>query len=334
MKKLRIDLGERSYDVNVGTGLLDSLGEYMNLERSVLIVTDSGVPEEYSKKVAAQCKRASVFTFPEGEASKNFDTLRDILEAMLKFGLTRSDAVIAVGGGVVGDIAGFAASTYMRGIDFYNIPTTLLSQVDSSIGGKTAIDFMGVKNIVGAFYQPKAVVIDTNSLKTLDSRQYAAGCSEIIKEAVTFDAALFERIESEGVTEDNLDDMILGALKIKAHVVELDEKEGHLRKALNFGHTFGHGIEALGGRLHGECVSLGMIPMCSENVRKRLIPVLKNAGLPTEAKIDTEAALEYAAHDKKGAGDSVDIVFCPSVGDFLIKRITYTEFRNMITSAI
>ena len=330
MKNLRIDLKERSYGIAVGAGLISSLSDYMSLERSVLIVTDSGVPKKYAECVASQCGRARIFTFPEGEASKSFDTYRAILEEMLDFGMQRKDAVVAVGGGVCGDIAGFAASTYMRGVDFYNIPTTLLSQVDSSVGGKTAIDFCGVKNIIGAFYQPRAVVIDTDTLSTLDKRQLAAGKAEIIKEAVTFDASLFEKIESEGFTDENLEDIILGALKIKARVVELDEKEGHLRKALNFGHTFGHGVEALGGRLHGECVAIGMIPMAAPEVRERLRSVLKAAELPTEFSGDFAKAFEYMSHDKKGDGRAVDAVFCPKIGEHKIERISTEELKELI----
>jgi 3-dehydroquinate synthase len=334
MKELRIDLKERSYGIAVGAGLIGSLSDFMALDRSVLIVTDSGVPKKYAECVASQCKNARIFTFPEGEESKNFDTYRSILTEMLDFGMQRKDAVVAVGGGVCGDMAGFAASTYMRGVDFYNIPTTLLSQVDSSVGGKTAIDFCGVKNIVGAFYQPRAVVIDTDTLKTLDKRQLAAGKAEIIKEAVTFDAPLFEKIENEGFTDENLEDLILGALKIKARVVELDEKEGHLRKALNFGHTFGHGVEALGGRLHGECVAIGMIPMAVPEVRERLKTVLKAADLPTEFTGDFAKAFEYMSHDKKGDGRAVDAVFCPRVGEHEIKKISLDELGEIIKKGL
>ena len=159
------------YDIVINRGVLNNLKEYLNLNRKVLVVTDSGVPEVYAKTVAAQCGDGYIFTFLQGEESKNFETYQAILKQLALNGFTRSDCVMAVGGGVVGDMAGFAAATFMRGIDFYNIPTTVLSQVDSSIGGKVAIDFCGIKNIVGAFYPPKAVIIDPDTLKTLPQRQ-------------------------------------------------------------------------------------------------------------------------------------------------------------------
>ena len=162
---VKLPLG--SYDITIERGVLKKAGQLLNLERKVLIVTDSGVPEEYSKAVAAQCKTPYIATVPEGEESKSLEIFEKLCAAMLEHGFTRSDCVVAVGGGVCGDLAGFAAASYMRGIDFYNIPTTVLSQVDSSVGGKTAVYFGGVKNIIGAFYQPKAVLIDPETLKTL-----------------------------------------------------------------------------------------------------------------------------------------------------------------------
>ena len=166
------------YDIVIKRGALDDLNKYLNLDRKVLVVTDSGVPEIYVKTVAKQCTAPFIFTFPQGEESKSFDTYKQILEKLVQSGFTRSDCVVAVGGGVVGDMSGFAAASFMRGVDFYNIPTTVLSQVDSSIGGKVAIDFCGVKNIVGAFYPPKAVIIDADTLKTLPDRQISHGLCE------------------------------------------------------------------------------------------------------------------------------------------------------------
>ena len=200
---------------------------------------------------------------------------------MLDAGFTRRDCVIAVGGGVVGDLSGFAASIYMRGIDFYNIPTTLLSQVDSSVGGKTAIDFEGVKNIVGAFYPPKAVLIDENVLSTLPLRQLNNGLAEALKMSMTSDRELFDIFEN-GNPYENIGTVIEKSLLIKTDVVNKDEKEQGLRRVLNFGHTIGHGIEAeQAGRLyHGECVAIGMIPMCSTETAERLKRILAKLGLP------------------------------------------------------
>ena len=252
---------------------------------------------------------------------------------MLDAGFTRKDAVIAVGGGVVGDLAGFAASMYMRGIDFYNIPTTLLSQVDSSIGGKTAVDFHGYKNVIGAFYQPKKVIIDPNVLKTLEKRQVAAGMAEAIKMSATSDAKMFASLESADDIYADIDTVIEKALRIKKYVVECDEKEAGLRKILNFGHTVGHGIETQqeGALYHGECVALGMLTMCSEGVRERLIPVLKKAGLPTELSLSEDElknVMTAVSHDKKSAADGLDAVLVNEIGSFDIKKLTLSEIEE------
>ena len=178
---IRMDLGENGYDIVVERNALNKIGEYINLNRRVLIVTDDGVPKTYAETVAKQCKTAVVCSVKSGEESKSLETFGALLKSMLDNGFSRKDCVVAVGGGVVGDLAGFVSSAYMRGVDFYNIPTTLLSQIDSSIGGKTAINFGGVKNIVGAFYQPKKVVIDAQLLKTLEPRQLSNGLAEAVK---------------------------------------------------------------------------------------------------------------------------------------------------------
>ena len=249
--KLTVNLGENSYPIYIEGGILQNAAKYMNLARRVLIVTDTGVPAAYAETVAAQVKQPTVVTLPEGEASKNAENFLSLLETMLKNGFTRTDAVLAVGGGVVGDLAGFAAACFMRGVDFYNIPTTLLAQVDSSVGGKTAIDLGGYKNVVGAFHQPRCVLIDPDLLKTLDARQFACGMAEIIKMAATFDPALFAALE-RGTADGNLSQIITRAVAIKQSVVEADEREGGLRRVLNFGHTLGHGIESVSDFLHGE----------------------------------------------------------------------------------
>ena len=221
----------------------------------------------------------------------------------------------------MGDLAGFAASAYMRGVDFYNIPTTVLSQVDSSIGGKTGVDFSGVKNIVGAFYQPKRVLIDPQTLATLTPRQIRNGLAEAIKMAACFDKDLFSRLELSGPAVPTAV-VIEGALAIKKQVVEQDERERGLRKALNFGHTLGHGIESLGLDLyHGECVSLGMLPMCSDAVRPRLRTVLQAFGLPVTCSFDVNAAYEAIVHDKKSDASGVDVVMVEQLGSFQIRHV-------------
>ena len=252
---------------------------------------------------------------------------------MMDYGMTRTDCVVAVGGGVVGDLAGFVAASYMRGVDFYNIPTTMLAQVDSSIGGKTAVNLGSVKNIVGAFYQPKAVLIDTDVLKTLSKRHLAAGLAEAVKMSLTSDAELFSLFENGEINEENIEHVIARALEIKRKVVEADEKESGLRKILNFGHTLGHGIEAEEGLLglyHGECVALGMLPFAGDEVRARLVAVLKKLGLPTEYRGNLDAAIELVAHDKKREGGSVSAIFVDEVGTARIEKLTLDEFENLV----
>ena len=320
------------YNIYLERGSLKKAGEYLNLNRRVFIVTDSGVPEEYAKTVAEQSKTPVIVTVKQGEPSKCFDTYKYLLSQMVEHGFTRSDCVVAVGGGVVGDMAGFAAASYMRGIDFYNIPTTVLSQVDSSIGGKVAIDFEGYKNIVGAFYPPKAVIIDSDTLMTLPDRQISNGLAESVKMSLTSDKELFRIFEQESITE-NIDLIIERSLKIKRGVVEQDEKEGGLRKILNFGHTLAHAIESENGMenlYHGECVALGMIPMCSQSVRARLVPVLKKLNLPTSTDFETEKIISAMRHDKKLMGDLITVIFVPEIGKYEMREMPFDAFAKEI----
>lgn len=331
-RSLRMELGEDRYDIFIERGILKRAGELLDLDRRVLIVTDNGVPRQYALTVAAQCKSPVVITLKQGEGSKNAESLQKLWRIMLKNNFTRSDCVVAVGGGVIGDMAGFCAATYMRGVDFYNVPTTLLSQVDSSIGGKVAVDFDGVKNIVGAFHQPKRVLIDPDVLQTLPPRQISNGMAEVIKMAMTSDAELFSMIES-GVDGENIEDIIEKALRIKKYVVEQDEKEGGLRRILNFGHTLGHGVESesgLDGLYHGECVALGMIPMCGASVRERLLPVLEKIGLPTVINGDLTKILQIASHDKKRSGSDISVIWVEEIGSCEILKLPLVDWEQMI----
>lgn len=312
------------YDIVLERGALNHLADYLKLDRKVLIVTDSGVPEIYSKTAAKQCKEPYIVTIEEGEPSKSFENYKKLLSIMVKEGFTRSDAVMAVGGGVVGDLSGFVAASFMRGVDFYNIPTTVLSQVDSSVGGKVAIDFEGYKNIVGAFYPPKAVIIDSETLKTLPQRQISNGLSEAVKMSLTSDSELFSLFENEDI-KTNIDRIIEASLKIKRYVVEEDEKEAGLRKILNFGHTLGHAIEVQNENLyHGECVALGMLPMCSDKVRERLIKVLEKLNLPTKVDFDIEKIIEAMKHDKKMSGNNITVVYVEEVGSFKMRTVEFS----------
>ena len=329
---IRMELGPDSYDIVVERGALKEAAGYMDLDRKVLIVTDDGVPAAYAKTIASQCADAHIHMLPQGEANKNMDHLGDILKAMLDASLTRKDCVVAVGGGVVGDMTGFAAACYMRGIDFYNVPTTLLSQVDSSIGGKTAVDFQGVKNIVGAFHQPKAVVIDPDTLGTLDRRQVMAGLAEAIKMAATCDEDLFEKIEKSKDLNEDLEDIICRALLIKKYVVEQDPKEAGIRKILNFGHTIGHAIEGFykGEFLHGECVAMGMLPMSSREAGARIQAMLEKYGLPTECTASADDLMPYVLHDKKMQKRTISVIYVPEIGDCKIVEVRPEQIRKYI----
>lgn len=333
-----VRLNEKSYDIVLERGVINRAKEELNLERKVMVVTDDGVPKEYAETIAKQCKTPVVFTMKQGEDHKTLQTVEEIERLMMQHEFNRKDCVVAVGGGVVGDLSGFAASMYMRGIDFYNIPTTVLSQVDSSIGGKTAVNLDNIKNIVGAFYQPKKVLIDVETLKTLPERQISSGLAEAVKMSLTSDAELFSIFE-EGHGLENLELVIEKSLRIKEDVVSQDEKEMGLRKILNFGHTIGHGIEAVshetGNDLyHGECVALGMLPMCSEEVRNRLKKVLLSLNLPTEISLPKEKVNEAMLHDKKSSGDYITTIFVETPGTFEMRKTLNTELPELISQAV
>ncbi len=330
-EKIRVASSGGGYDVIAGAPISDA-AEYFDLGRKVLIVTDDGVPAKYSETLAAVCAVPKIVTLPQGEATKCEKYLSEIWRECCAFGLTRTDCIAAVGGGVVGDLAGFAAATYMRGIDFYNFPTTVLSQVDSSVGGKTAIDFEGYKNVVGAFYQPKGVLMDRATLDTLDRRQFAAGLAEAVKMAATFDASLFEEFEN-GYAD--FFELIKKAVKIKIKVVEEDERESGLRRVLNFGHTVAHALESAEdfGLLHGEAVSVGMIPTAEGEAKERLRSVLKKLGLPTELPLRPEELTSAVCHDKKMSGETLSVVVCPEIGKYEIRKMTPDEFEKYVAEA-
>ena len=343
--RLTVRTAGGSYPITVGRGTLGAVGTLFSLDRRTLVVTDEGVPRAYAEAVASAAAKPLVVTVPTGEGSKSFAVLEMLCRKMLDAGFTRRDCVVAVGGGVVGDLAGFAASVYMRGIDFYNVPTTLLSQVDSSIGGKVAVNLDGIKNCVGAFYPPRAVLIDPDVLSTLPRRQISAGLCEALKMAATSGAALFSLFE-EGNAEERLEEVIVAALNIKKSVVEEDEREAGLRRVLNFGHTVGHGIETLAGfdeneatdarengLYHGECVALGMLPMCSDAVRARLLPILRALALPTSTALPKDKILAALAHDKKAEATGIGTVFVDKIGSFRFETLTASEIGARMDTA-
>ena len=319
MSVLTMNLGAHSYPITVEEGALAQVGSCFSLRRRVLILTDSGVPAAYPQP------HRSLRRVPEaGEANKCPDTWLSVLRIMLKAGFDRGDALVAVGGGVIGDLGGFVAATYMRGIDFYNLPTTLLAMVDSSVGGKVAVDLDGYKNIVGTFYQPRAVLADPCVLQTLDARQYACGMAEIIKMFATSDAAMFARLEDRSACISR-EELICAALRIKMAVVEADEREGGLRRVLNFGHTVGHAVESISARqpyplLHGECVSIGMLAMTDGEVRRRLTRLLHRYDLPTAFRCGRDDLCAVLAHDKKAGADGITTVRVPEIGRFTLQK--------------
>ena len=320
---IRMELGADSYNIELQRGILARAEEFLNLKRKVMIITDEGVPSQYAETIARQSKEAYIEVVTQGEGSKSLAVAEKILCVMLEKQFGRKDCVVAVGGGVVGDLGGFVASLYMRGIDFYNVPTTLLSQLDSSIGGKTAVNLAGIKNIIGAFHQPKAVLIDPDTLKTLPKRQVVNGLFEAIKMGATNDKKLFDLFLEEE-WEENLDLIIEKALLVKKTVVEQDEKESHLRKILNYGHTIGHGFEsaAHGRYLHGECVALGMLYMSSEEVQDQLCEIYEKLefDLPEFYTFDMEAVKEAITHDKKANHDTCSVVFVSEIGNGAIEE--------------
>ena len=326
---IRMDLGDSSYDIVLERGCLKKAGARLNLDRKVFILTDDGVPAQYAETVAGQCREPHIHTVAQGEGSKSFAVLEELLTQMLELGFTRGDCVCSVGGGVVGDLGGFTAACYMRGIDFYNIPTTILSQVDSSIGGKTAVNLGGVKNIVGAFWQPRKVLIDPDTLDTLSDRQKSSGLAEAVKAGLIADPVLFAMFEdyAAGGAPLDLEKVIAASLMVKKNVVEQDERESGVRKILNFGHTIGHGIESVTGLLHGECVAMGMIPMCSPAVRSRLIPVLGALRLPARVHADPAEVYKAVLHDKKMGDGFVSIVSVDTVGSYKIQKVDPAVLR-------
>lgn len=336
-KKLHVTLSEAEYDIYIGRNILSDIDKYFdvqnsNPDRKVLIITDDNIPTTYVDAIKKSIKNCISFTVNHGEVNKNFDNYQELLKTLVENNFTRTDCLIAVGGGMVGDLSGIVASTFMRGIDLYNIPTTLLSQVDSSIGGKTAIDFMHVKNIVGSFFQPKGVLIDVETLKSLPDRQIKNGLVESIKMAATFDKEFFDYLNTKPDILENAEEIIYKSLLLKKAVVEKDEKEKNIRKVLNFGHTIGHAIEETMNLklLHGECVGIGMLYFSSDEVRKSLKDILEKYGLPTSCEFDKNKVLELIKHDKKASGDMVATIHVNSIGSYDIIKMTIPEIANLL----
>lgn len=310
-----------------------------------VIVTDSNVGPIYAQKVAASLRDAgfqpSVFTFPAGEEHKRIETIMDMYAAFSDRGLTRSDFVVALGGGVTGDMAGFAAATYLRGIRFLQIPTSLLSQIDSSVGGKTGADLPQGKNLVGAFHQPSLVLIDPDTLATLPDLFFADGMGEAIKYGCIRDRELFHTI-AEGKGKENIEPMISRCVDIKREFVERDELDNGDRMLLNFGHTFGHALEKIHDYkdlTHGEAVGIGMVMMsrCGEaagltepGTSERIAAVLKQYGLPVSDDADAGAIVRATSFDKKSRGEQINLVLLRRIGESFLYPISHAELPRFM----
>lgn len=340
MQTLQVDLGASSYPITIGSGLLTdrNLLDAQIPGRDLLIVTDTTVAKLYLAKLAGSFSQRHIADciLPDGEQHKTLQTAGWVLDALVANKMNRDATVLALGGGVVGDTAGFAASCYQRGIGYVQLPTTLLAQVDSSVGGKTGVNHSGGKNLIGAFYQPQAVIADTDALRTLPVRELKSGLAEVIKHGIVWDPMLFAWLEKQIpqlLTRDTeaLTYAISRSCEIKATVVARDEREHNLRAILNFGHTFGHAIEAATSYekyLHGEAVALGMIiaadlscrlGMIDAAVKERLRDILAQAGLPTEApRIGAARAYELMQMDKKVLGGAIRLVLLEKLGRAIV----------------
>ena len=335
MESLRVALGERSYPIHIGAGIIDR-AELYAVRGTAAIVTNVVVAPLYLSRVrkAIESSGAQVteIVVPDGEQAKGWETLNGVFDRLLQARLGRDAVIVALGGGVIGDLAGFAAATYQRGIDFIQIPTTLLAQVDSSVGGKTAINHPLGKNMIGAFHQPRAVISDVQTLDTLPDRELRAGLAEVIKHGVALDAPFVDWLEQNmekllGRDREALAYAVRRSCELKAAIVAADERESNVRAHLNYGHTFGHAIEAatgFGPWLHGEAVATGMVIAAELSVRAKLLKpgdaarirvLVARAGLPVRPPaLAPERWHELMSHDKKAAGGRTRFIVLDGLG--------------------
>ena len=350
MKTITVS-ASRTYDIRIGHGLLTTLGEAvrgLGKVEKVFLVSDTQVYPLYGGAAEASLKAAgyavSSFVFPAGEESKNGETFLKLLNALAQAGLSRSDLLIALGGGVVGDLAGFSAACYLRGIRFVQIPTTLLAAVDSSVGGKTAIDLPAGKNLAGAFYQPSLVLCDLDALDTLPEDIFRDGCAEVIKYGVLYDPELFSQLEASGLDFDR-EAVIARCVALKRDVVMEDEKDTGSRMKLNLGHTFGHAVEAHSRFTlsHGKSVAIGLaiiarasasMGICSEADAARIVSVLKAFGLPVQAQYTAEALLPYLLSDKKRSGGTVNLILPEAIGRCIVSPTPVSQLQSILQAGL
>ncbi len=348
MEKITVRASQ-TYDVLIGGGLLADAGRYaagVLKSRRTMIVSDDNVFSLYGETLKKSLENAgfevSEFVFPHGEQSKSHETLLRVYDALAKNNITRADSLFALGGGVTGDLAGFAAASFLRGIDYVQVPTSLLAQIDSSVGGKTAVDIPAGKNLVGAFKQPKLVISDTDTLSTLPEDFFDDGMGEAVKYGMIWSEKLFELIASGNIKE-HLEEMITECVDIKRQVVETDENDKGLRMILNFGHTLGHSIEKtqnFSGLSHGKAVAVGMYlitraaekhGLITENIGGRLRDCLEANGLPYSVDIPAEMLFENSVNDKKRFSDDINIILCKTVGKADIVKMPVNEYHRLIT---
>ncbi len=349
MEKVRINTS-RAYDVLIDSGLLDKAGELiapLAVSKRACVITDDNVDRIYGERIVSSLKGAGItaekFVFPHGETSKNHSTLLKIYDFLAEKGFTRSDIIVALGGGVVGDTAGFAAATYMRGIDFVQIPTTVVSQADSSVGGKTAVDIPAGKNLVGAFHQPRLVICDTDTLNTLTPEFFSDGMAEVIKHGMIKSAELFNILSAEDIKK-NIVDIMKRNVTIKGNVVENDEREKGERMLLNFGHTLAHALEKyynFSGLTHGCAVAIGMSTfthiaerrgMCAAGVADKLDALLTKCGLPLTDPAPLDELFRLSLGDKKHLSSGMNIVICSDIGKSEVVKMSVDEYEKFLKS--
>lgn len=323
MKTIQVKSKQRDYQICIENNLLNHIKDYLEVDKFYVIISDDKIPTTYIESVRSVLKTSLLITFSSGEQSKSFYEYQRIISILQDNDVKRDSCILALGGGVTGDLAGFVASTYMRGIDYIQIPTTLLAQIDSSVGGKVAINTDAAKNSIGSFYPPLKVLIDPTTLHTLTTRQFNNGMGEMIKYGMIYSKPFFDEVLNQNV-HDNLEYFIYESLKIKQHFVENDEFDNSTRQILNFGHTYGHAYEAyfkFNKYLHGEAVGLGMLKACKNKTTKNaLIQVLQKYNLPIEEPVSDEKVLPFIKKDKKNTKEYLNMILVDNIGEAYIQK--------------
>jgi len=332
MKKLEVNIPGKEYNVLIEKGLLKNINKYIDKNREIIIISDSNIPKQYINTIKPLLGNPLCLFVPQGETSKSMEMAYSLLNSLVENSVTRGALIIALGGGVIGDLVGFVASIYLRGVDFIQIPTTLLSQIDSSVGGKVGINANSMKNAIGSFKQPKLVLIDPETLETLDSRQVSSGISEMIKYGLIASKSLFKDISDKDIFA-NIEDYIFQCISIKRDIVTEDELDYGLRQLLNYGHTIGHAIEQYSNYqlLHGEAIAIGMSLMAKGcSFEKDLLNVLAKYILPTTYEYDNETIYQYIRTDKKANGNTLNIIMVDELGKGYIKPIKIIEIKERL----